>query len=910
MPYDVRPPADRGMADSVLLIDVVRAALGRWGGDRWVLQPTEAWCQVTPPAGVARRHGWKLHVSATPLSAPIVLARSAEVLIAAGCLFKFGTDLRRVAELVGGRYDRGGGGKFITVYPRDDEQFRVLAAELHAVTLGLPGPRILSDKPFRPGSLVHYRYGEHRGERVFTDDGVFGSRLVAPDGTPYTDERRAWFSPPAWAPAPFPAEVATPATAPESVLLAGRFRVGRAVRHANKGGVYRAVDERDGTEVVVKQARAHVDAGLDGTDARDRLRAEARMLDLLEPLGIAPAKVALFEEQGDMFLAEEAVPGKPLHVWAAEHTRGAGFDVVGAVAIARRVVAVVRAVHRAGLVVGDLKPQNLMVTPFEEIRLIDVEHIAEQGRERLVGYTPGFAPPEIVRAAGPIVPEPSADCYSVGVTLFCVLTGLPPYWLSGRSGVRSPGADVAWLLAAIGRTHPVLVPFAELIAGLTRGDPAERWSLPRAEEFLTAVGQPPAPGALPHAPPGAVDRLLVDGVAFLRRSMTPHQATLWPRNPARHPDGYDPCDAWFGAAGVLAALTRAAQALGGEQPRESVARAAAWIDERLFDLPRLLPGLCHGRAGTAWALHDAASYLGDDRLAARAVKLAGSLLVTSGHPGVLYGMSGAGLAHLHLWQSTGDADLLDRALAYAEAVLAAARRTGDDWAWPVSADADSTEAGANHLGLGGVAGAGTFLLAAAQAAADHDPGAAPRLLAAATGAGDTLARAANVQEDRAWWPAEVGGGQPSRALWCAGPAGIGGFLIRLWAATGEQRYADLAHQAAGTVLHNPWHAEPGACCGLAGGGQYLLDLAEFTGEERYRSHAEGLAGIVHAQRTEHDGLVLTAEPADGAAYADGAAGILDFLIRLRHGGPHPWLPRHQHPPVPQKALATAAPPAG
>jgi hypothetical protein len=169
--------------DAVLLIDVVCVVPHRGGSERWVVQPDDAWCRVRPPVGRSRPHGWKLHVSATPLSAPLVLARAAEVLVRHGCAFKFATDLARVAELVGVWYARGSAGKFITAYPDDDDQFRAEAEELDRATDGLAGPRILSDKPVRESSLVHYRYGAFSDEAVFTDDGMFESRLVGPDGS-------------------------------------------------------------------------------------------------------------------------------------------------------------------------------------------------------------------------------------------------------------------------------------------------------------------------------------------------------------------------------------------------------------------------------------------------------------------------------------------------------------------------------------------------------------------------------------------------------------------------------------------------------------------------------------------------------------------------------------------------------
>ncbi|MFF4426866.1 hypothetical protein ACFY04_40055 [Streptomyces sp. NPDC001549] len=57
---------------------------------------------------------------------------------------------------------------------------------------------------------------------------------------------------------------------------------------------------------------------------RDRLRDEARMLEQLAPLGVTPGKVHLFDEQGDLFLAEELVPGQPLNLWQSARARDGG----------------------------------------------------------------------------------------------------------------------------------------------------------------------------------------------------------------------------------------------------------------------------------------------------------------------------------------------------------------------------------------------------------------------------------------------------------------------------------------------------------------------------------------------------------------------------------------------------------
>src|SRR2546423_10691233 len=241
---DVAVADELAIGDPVF-VDQVRGVLRRHGVE-WRLARTQvAWCLVAPAELDVPAQGWKLHVSATPLSAPLVLAGAAEVLVARRCPFKFAATMSVVEELVSPECPRGTSGKFITAYPRDDDQFCLLAEELHAATEHLPGPAILSDRRYRPGSLVHYRYGVLTGVTALGNDGSYQTRLRAPDGTLVRDERNPWFAPPSWARCPLPDEAAPDTSRATSgpVLLDGRFVVREAIQHANKGGVYRAVDK-------------------------------------------------------------------------------------------------------------------------------------------------------------------------------------------------------------------------------------------------------------------------------------------------------------------------------------------------------------------------------------------------------------------------------------------------------------------------------------------------------------------------------------------------------------------------------------------------------------------------------------------------------------------------------------------
>ncbi|MBO1418969.1 hypothetical protein J0670_30740, partial [Streptomyces sp. FH025] len=139
--------------------EATRAALAdagsRGGGGGWDVTVGGFWCTARPSgSSPLPEQGWKLHLSAASVVGGEVLAAVARVLATDPCSFKFAAGEERLRELNSRNSDRGSAGKFITVYPADDAQFQRLAAELDRVTAGLPGPVVLSDRPYRPGSRV------------------------------------------------------------------------------------------------------------------------------------------------------------------------------------------------------------------------------------------------------------------------------------------------------------------------------------------------------------------------------------------------------------------------------------------------------------------------------------------------------------------------------------------------------------------------------------------------------------------------------------------------------------------------------------------------------------------------------------------------------------------------------------
>ncbi|MDH6580163.1 class IV lanthionine synthetase LanL [Kitasatospora sp. MAP5-34] len=890
--------------DTEFLPEIVRSLLQARGGSPWTVTSEEFWCRVDPDQRRNRpAQGWKLHVSATPLSAPLILHRCASVLIDDRASFKFAGTLRRVAELVDARYDRSAGGKFLTVYPDDDEQFRRLAERLHLATTGLPGPGILSDRQYRPDSLVHYRYGAFRSVVRLGNDGTWDHMLTAPDGELEEDRRLAWYSPPSWARSPLPDPPGASAERPTAVLLGGRYVVKRAIRHAYKGGVFLGTDQETGREVVVKEARRHVGAGLNGEDIATRLRHEAAMHTLLAPLGLSPQALAEFGQGGNQYLVQERIAGETLRNWVA----GQSVRLLGPVLhLAGQLVAAVAAVHEAGLVLRDLNPNNLMVTAEGRLRLIDLETVCRPGEPARRSYTPGYGAPEVVAAPadGP-APGCEADLFSLGATLFHLVAGLDLLLAPDRPTTRPEDERRFELVRKVLAGSGELRRLEPVILGLLAEEPETRWSLRRVREFLSSLAHAPGAGDEAGPPPDSrlapeeEERMITDGLAHLLAGRTPDARWLWPV------EGFalrtDALNVQYGAAGVLGVLTAAAEVRDDARLRLAVAETAQWIADRLGKGEQTLPGLYFGRSGTAWALLDAARSTGDDALAATALGLARQVPLDWPNPDVCHGVAGAGLAQLHFWQVTGEACFRTRVVEAAERLVTAARSGRSGVVWPVPADFDSVLAGATHLGFGhGVAGVGTFLLLAGVAAERTD------FVDLAHQAGDTLVAAARSDGTTAGWPmSDTGAGPVHPPYWCNGSSGVGTFLIRLWQATGLPQYRELAEQSAAEVYRRRWEASPTACHGLAGNADFLLDLAAALDDPRYHRWAAELVACAHARRVFRAGLLLVPDESlmgVSAGYSTGLSGLLGTLLRLRHGGPRMWLPdspalsAHAQPP--------------
>ncbi len=635
----------------------------------WKSSRSGDWLSLTPvdATGAPRPgqppQGWKIHVSATAETADRTAAAVWDYCVPRAVPFKF-VPAPHQLHLRNSKYAaRDGSGKFVTIYPADEDGLHTVLTDLHAVLGGGPGPYILTDLRWHEGPL-YVRYGAFARRYCADARGALVPAVEDPTGTLVPDLRNPAFQTPEWVTLPAFLE---PHLAARNATTVGElpYRIEKALHFSNGGGVYRGTDSRDGGAVVLKEGRPHAGLAADGADAIARLEREKDALEKLAGLGVAPGVRDWFSVGDHRFLVMDFVEGRPLNSFFAErHPLLTADPDPGALAgytawalrIHRAVEEAVEAVHARGVVFNDLHMFNILVAPDEQsVTLIDFEAAApasERGRQ-IVAH-PGFvAPPD---RTGTDVDRYALAC--LRLALFLPVTTL-------LAIDRAKAAHLADVIAAY---FPVPGEFLdEAVAEITRGtdrrgEPADRGARAAASRPRGLPGGVPEPADWPRSRDSMVRALLA--------SATPgRDDRLFPGDIAQFTDGGG-LGLAHGAAGVLYALAET-----GAEPYEE---GEKWLLERTDPVPPGTPlGLYDGLAGIAYGLHR----LGHTR---RALDITGSLLAEKWQrlaPGLHGGLAGVGLVLDHLGDATGDRALHERAV---EAAQVLADRLAADRAAPTA----------------------------------------------------------------------------------------------------------------------------------------------------------------------------------------------------------------------------------
>jgi serine/threonine protein kinase len=273
-------------------------------------------------------------------------------------------------------------------------------------------------------------------------------------------------------------------TLPQSL---GPYRIVRQIGQGGMGVVYEAVHESISRRVAIKLLHSEY---AHNSQVAQRFFNEARAVNLIEH----PALVQISEfgqlPDGSTYLVMELLKGENL---ASRLRRVGALPLPAVLQIGSQLAEALCAAHEKGIVHRDLKPENVMlvadsaVLGGERVKLLDfgIAKLAEGGPNRtatsaLMG-TPKYMSPEQARGAGSV--DEKTDVYALGVMLFELLAGKPPF--EGESGelIAKHLYQPPPSLASLSPTLPDVV--VQIIARLLGKDRQQRPTMAAAHRELT-----------------------------------------------------------------------------------------------------------------------------------------------------------------------------------------------------------------------------------------------------------------------------------------------------------------------------------------------------------------------------------------------------------------------------------------
>jgi serine/threonine protein kinase len=258
-------------------------------------------------------------------------------------------------------------------------------------------------------------------------------------------------------------------------LVLGPFQVLSPIGRGGMGTVYLARDTRNGQMLALKVLPPK------------RARAEERLLarfrrEMELSRRVAHEHIAwtydVGVEQGVYYIAMEYIPGRTLYRVVTDE---GPLAVRRAARLFEEVCAALEHAHGQGLVHRDLKPGNIMVTPNEHAKLLDLGLALVQGEDEdrtiiggagyVVGSMDWIAPEQTANAAEV---DARSDLYGLGCTMYFALSGRPPF--PGGTRLEKMQRHRSAEPPPLEQLNPAVPPtFAELVRKLMAKSPAQRF---------------------------------------------------------------------------------------------------------------------------------------------------------------------------------------------------------------------------------------------------------------------------------------------------------------------------------------------------------------------------------------------------------------------------------------------------
>ncbi|MEJ7843092.1 MAG: protein kinase [Rubrobacter sp.] len=205
-------------------------------------------------------------------------------------------------------------------------------------------------------------------------------------------------------------------------LIDRRYNVVEPLGRGGMAEVYLAHDEVLGRDVALKVLSRRF---ADDAEFVERFKREARSAATISHPNVVPIYDRGAAENGACYISMEYLPGGTLK---DRISRDAPMDAGVVAEVAVQIAEALEAAHEGGVIHRDVKPQNVLVTRTGDVKVCDFGIARAESAGTMTGNvilgTAAYMSPE--QAAGQPV-DPRSDLYSLGVVMYEMLTGEPPF---------------------------------------------------------------------------------------------------------------------------------------------------------------------------------------------------------------------------------------------------------------------------------------------------------------------------------------------------------------------------------------------------------------------------------------------------------------------------------------------------
>lgn len=256
----------------------------------------------------------------------------------------------------------------------------------------------------------------------------------------------------------------------------GPFQLLRRIGAGGFGEVFRAWDAQLEREVALKLLKPE----RINSDQSAVLR-EARMMARVRHENIVPI-YGVDSHDGRVGFWSELINGETI---ASMVRRKGRIPVPDAARLGVELCKAVGAVHAAGLLHRDIKAENAMVDSNGRVLLMDFGLTYESGERGVLGGTPQYMAPELLRGDSPTV---ASDIYALGVLLHFLVTGTFPARDTGIGHIQVPGGFKRILQRAVATDPAVRLPSADQVAAELAPFASKQSTAPASRRTWIAAG--------------------------------------------------------------------------------------------------------------------------------------------------------------------------------------------------------------------------------------------------------------------------------------------------------------------------------------------------------------------------------------------------------------------------------------